>query len=333
MIRTSFLRPAFLPAILLICAMSAAAQEARLSGAVVDPTGAALVGADVTATQTERNLVYQAKTGPDGRYLFPRLAIGAYQVKAEAAGFRPFVQSDLTLTTSADALLNITMELGAVSDQITVSGEASRVSTETATIQQLVDSRRVQELPLNGRDVYQLAKLVPGTGPGGFNIGGGKTGTQNSNMVNVRLDGNLNVNTAYGEILPSPSPDAVQEFTVQTSVPSARYGWASGVIEVSTRSGTNGLHGSIYEFLRNDKLDARNFFLPTRTKRKRNQYGVAARRPGGPAQTLQRTQQNLLVCQLRTDQRAAQRGAEYFRADRSATARRFFRLPGHSGSA
>ncbi len=279
MFRTLSARAAVALAIVLICSATANAQEARLSGVVLDPTGAALVGADVTATQTERNLVYQAKSGMDGRYLFPRLPIGPYQVKAETAGFRPFVQSDLTITTNADALLNISMEVGSVSDQITVSGEASRVSTEISTIQQLVDSRRVVELPLNGRDVYQLARLVPGTGPGGFNIGGGKTGSQNSNMVNVRLDGNLNVNTAYGDILPSPSPDAVQEFTVQTSVPSARYGWASGVVEVSTRSGTNDLHGSLYEFLRNDKLDARSFFLAAKTRRKRNQYGAAV---GGP---------------------------------------------------
>src|SRR5215208_7217135 len=100
MIRSALIRAALLSAIFLMCTMIAAAQEARLSGAVVDPTGAALVGADITATQTERNLVYQAKTGADGRYLFPRLSIGSYQVKAEAPGFRPFVQSDLTVTTS-----------------------------------------------------------------------------------------------------------------------------------------------------------------------------------------------------------------------------------------
>jgi hypothetical protein len=257
----------------------AAAQEARLSGMVTDPSGSALSSAQLTATQAERNLRFEAVAGADGRFVFARLPIGDYSIKAEATGFKTFVKAGLNLTTNADVLLNVTMELGAVTEQVTVTGESTRVSTETATIQQLVDSKRIVELPLNGRNVYQLAKLVPGTGEGGFNIGGGKTGSQQSNMVNVRLDGNLNVNTAYGDILPSPSPDAIQEFSVQTSVPSARYGWASGVIEVSTRSGTNTLHGSLYEFLRNDKLDARSFFQPERTKRKRNQYGVAA---GGP---------------------------------------------------
>ena len=264
---------------LAVVAFSANAQEARLSGTVTDPSGSYLPEARVTATQSERSLVFSTHTSSEGRYVFARLPIGNYQIKAEATGFKLYVKSDLSLTTNADTLLNVAMEIGALTEQVTVSGESTRVSTESSTIQQLVDSKRILELPLNGRNVYQLARLVPGTGPGGFNVGGGKTGGQQSNMVNVRLDGALNVNTAYGDILPSPSPDAIQEFSVQTSVPSARYGWASGVIEVSTRGGTNELHGSLYEFLRNDKLDARSFFQPTRTKRKRNQYGVAA---GGP---------------------------------------------------
>jgi len=255
------------------------AQEARLSGNVTDASGGAISGGKITATQLERNFEFLATTTAEGRFVLPRLPIGTYQIRAEASGFKQYLKSDLILTTNADVLLNITMEVGAVTEQITVTGEATRVSTESATIQQLVDAKRILELPLNGRNVYQLARLAPGTGPGGFNIGGGKTGSQNSNMANVRLDGSLNVNTAYGEILPSPSPDSVQEFSVQTSVPSARYGWASGVVEVSTRSGTNSIHGSAYEFLRNDRLDARSFFLPARTKRKRNQYGIAA---GGP---------------------------------------------------
>jgi hypothetical protein len=259
--------------------LTVVAQEARLSGTVTDPSGSSLPAAQLTATQAGRDLAFQTNTGADGRFVFPRLPIGTYEIRAEATGFKRYLKSDLALTTNADALLNITMEIGAITEQVNVIGESSRVSTESATIQQLVDSARIVELPLNGRDVYQLARLVPGTGQGGRNIGGGKTGGQQSNMLNVRLDGNLNVNTAYGDILPSPSPDAVQEFSVQTSVPSARYGWASGVVEVSTRSGSNDLHGSLYEFLRNEKFDARSFFQPTRTRRKRNQYGVAA---GGP---------------------------------------------------
>ena len=257
----------------------ASAQEASLSGIVTDPSGAALTGVSVTVTQTERNVTANAVTGVDGRLRFPRLPIGSYRVTAEAQGFKTFVQSDVLLTTNADALLNITMQLGAITERITVSAEASRVSTETATIQQLVDNRRILDLPLMGRNVYTLATLAPGTGSSGTNIGGGRSASQNSTMVNVRIDGALNVDNAHSNILPSPSPDAVQEFTIQTSVSPARYGYAAGVIEVSTRSGTNALHGSLYEFVRNDVFDARSFFEKARTKRKRNQYGFAG---GGP---------------------------------------------------
>ena len=229
--------------------------------------------------QGERQLTFQTQSDPDGRFLFPKLPIGTYQIKAEHQGFKTAVKDGISLTTAADVLLNLTLEVGSLTEQVTVSAEVSRVSTETATIQQLVDTKRIVELPLNGRDVYQLARLVPGVGQSGTNIGGGRSGSQNSGMANVRVDGSLNVDNVFQQLLPSPSPDAVQEFTIQTSVPSAKYGYASGVIEISTRSGTNNLHGSLYEFLRNDKLDARNFFLPTKTKRKRNQYGFAG---GGP---------------------------------------------------
>jgi hypothetical protein len=254
-------------------------QEARLNGTVTDSTGAVLEGTRVRATQVLRNVTFETTTTQDGRYLFPRLPIGTYQILAEANGFKQYVRNEVVLTTNADLLLNIEMQLGSVNEQVTVSAEASRVSTETSTIQQLVDSKRIADLPLNGRNVYQLAKLVPGVGESGTQIGGGRAGSQNSTMVNVRVDGVLNVDNAFGEILPSPSPDAVQEFTIQTSVPPAKYGFASGVVEVSTRSGTNELHGTLYEFFRNDKLDARNFFLSEKTRRKRNQYGFAG---GGP---------------------------------------------------
>jgi len=263
----------------LIFAVAACAQEARLTGAVTDASGAVIVGAAITATQTERSLAFSTMSDAEGRYILPRLPIGPYQIKAERSGFKSFVQSNLNLTTNADALLNIAMELGSVSEQVTVSAEASRVGTESATLQQLVDSKRIVDLPINGRNVYNLARLVPGTGASGINISGGRSGSQNSGMANVRVDGALNIDNVFQQTLPLPSPDAVQEFTIQTSVAPARYGYAAGVIEVSTRSGTSALHGSLYEFLRNDTLDARNFFLAEKVKRKRNQYGVAA---GGP---------------------------------------------------
>lgn len=255
------------------------AQEARLSGTIIDPTGAVIPGVTITVNQTQQNISFTGKSNSVGQYLFPRLPIGSYAVKAEAPGFKTFLQSALMLTTNADALLDIKMEVGSTREQISVSAQASRVSTETATIQQLVDAQRIVDLPLNGRNVMTLATLVPGTGESGTNIDGGRSGSQNSGMANVRIDGALNVDNVFQQILPTPSPDAVQEFTTQVSTVSARYGFAGGVIEVSTKSGTNDLHGTVYEFLRNQDLDARNFFLPSKTNRKRNEYGFTV---GGP---------------------------------------------------
>ncbi len=268
----------------LLLTVAAQAQEARLSGSVTDPIGAALANVEVTITQTARNITFKTTTAADGRYRFPQLPIGTHQVKAEAPGFKTFVQSDVVLTTNAEALLNIVMQLGEVKEQVTVSAEASRVNTESSTLQQLVDSRRILDMPLIGRDVYGLAALVPGTGPSGLNIGGGRSGGQSSSgqnvtMINVRLDGALNVDQGFGYLLPSPSPDSVQEFTTQTSMMSARYSHSAGAIEISTKSGTNDIHGTVYEFLRNSALDARTFFQATKLKRRRNQYGASA---GGP---------------------------------------------------
>ena len=115
----------------------------------------------ITVNQTERNLGFTAQSDSEGRYLFPRLPIGPYNVSATQAGFKSFAQSGIALTTSADSLLNIVMQIGDISEKVTVSAEASRVSAESSTIQQLVDTKRIVDLPLNGRDVYQLAKLVP----------------------------------------------------------------------------------------------------------------------------------------------------------------------------
>lgn len=159
------------------------AQQARLNGTVTDTSGAALPDTEIAATQTDQNLVFKTRSGADGHYLFTQLPIGPYQIKVERSGFKTFVQSGIDLTTNADSLLNITLSLGNVTEQITVSAEASRVSTESATLQQLVDTRRIVDLPLNGRDVYQLATLVPGVGRTGTNIGGGRSGSQNSTMT------------------------------------------------------------------------------------------------------------------------------------------------------
>lgn len=264
-----------LPATLMFLGAEAlSAQTASLSGVVTDASGAVIPNAQVTATQVNRNLKFEAVTDELGRYLLQNLPIGPYTVQAQAGGFRQFTQTGLELTVDMRGLLNITVQVGEVSERVEVMGQVSRVDVEAATIQQLVDSRRVVDLPLNGRNAYQLARLAPGTGSSGFNINGGRAGRR-STSANVRLDGAMNVDQNLFTVLPSPPPDAVQESNIQTSVPSAKYGFSSGVIEVVTKSGTNDLHGALYDFLRNDKMDARSFFSATKTRRRRNQYGAA----------------------------------------------------------
>jgi hypothetical protein len=258
-----------------------AAQTASLSGVIQDPTGSAVAKAKVSAINLARNLSFATVSDDAGRYLLQHLPVGAYAVHAEVPGFKRFTQTGIDLTVDLRGLLNITLQIGQVSERIEVVGEASRVDVQTATLQELVDSRRVVDLPLNGRNIYDLTKLVPGTGASGMNFNGarGPEGSNGGTSTNVRLDGAIHTEMEYQRVLPAPSPDAVQEFSIQTSLPSAKYAFSAGVIEIVTKSGTNELHGTAYNYLRNDKLDARNFFSANKTKRRRNQFGGSA---GGP---------------------------------------------------
>lgn len=270
----------FVIAVLLI-ARGAFAQSATLTGTVSDPTGSVVPNATVTATLTEKNIPFETLTSETGLYLLQNLPIGHYTVQAEAPGFKTFRQSGVELTVDGRQLLNIQLDVGAIIEVVKVQGGAVRVDTVAPTLQQLVDARRISDLPLNGRNVYQLAQLTAGVLPGGSvgSIGGGRSLGQGATTVNVRLDGALNVEQNFATILPAPPPDAVQEFTIQTSVPSAKHVYSAGVIEIATKAGTNEFHGTVYDFFRNDALDARNFFAETKTKRRRNQYGFTLGAP------------------------------------------------------
>jgi hypothetical protein len=264
---------------LILLPVAARAQTASLTGFIRDTSGATIPQAEVTLTQTLQNLTFTAVSDDTGLYRFQVLPIGRYEIAAGKTGFKKVHQTGIELTVDQRASLDLVLEVGQVSESIDVTGQTVRVDTESVTLQQLVDSKRVTDLPLNGRNVYQLAKLVPGTGKGGLNVNGGFTNGINGTTVNIRLDGGLNVSQYRQEAMDAPPPDGVQEFTIQTSLPSAKYAYSAGVIEVATKSGTNELHGTVYNFLRNDALDARDFFAPARNKRRRNQFGAAV---GGP---------------------------------------------------
>jgi len=280
-------------AIALATTLPAMAQQGRGSyfGTVTDSTGAAVPAAKVTITNVATNTAVVAETNSAGLYTATALQIGEYSIQVEKTGFKRAVRSGLTLQVDQRAQVDVQLDVGGVAETIEVTGEAPLVDTGSATVGKVVDNRRVQELPLNGRNALALTLLTPSvkSNAGPTNSGFGDRGIQLSsisinggpNAMNAQsLDGGNNIQSYIGEVAINPAVDAVEEFKVQTGTMSAEYGFTGGgVINMVTKSGTNQFHGSIYEFLRNDKLDARNTFAATKPPFRYNQYGAAF---GGP---------------------------------------------------
>ncbi|MGH9328137.1 MAG: TonB-dependent receptor domain-containing protein [Terriglobia bacterium] len=267
---------------------------ASLRGRVTDPSGASIPGAVVSAKNTATGVVQTTRTGATGAYLFPNLTIGSYDLTVRATGFVAYVQHGITLTVNQTATQNVKLKVGQVTQQITVRSNTTLVTTQSASLGQIVNQQSVVNLPLNGREVQQLVFLAPGVTNVtshycGANCEGGvlpgeqyaKVNGTTSNSVNYQMDGTDNNDTYINVNLPFPDPDAVQEFNVQTGNMSAAYGNAvGGVVDVVTKSGTNQIHGDGFEFVRNGPLfDARNYFAPTSDALKQNQFGGSF---GGP---------------------------------------------------
>jgi Carboxypeptidase regulatory-like domain/TonB dependent receptor-like, beta-barrel/TonB-dependent Receptor Plug Domain len=279
----------------LLSAGPAVAQftTASLGGTVADPSGAVVAGAAVTARNTGTGLTYNANSGTSGEYLFPALPVGTYDLTVTKAGFETYVQNGIELTVNQAATQSVVLKVGAVTERVTVQGRAPLVTTRSATTGQLVNQRAIVDMPLNGRGAQSLVFLIPGANDVTGNYcgvgceGGAYPGEQYAsvngggpNGVNYQLDGADNNDTYMNTNLPFPNPDALQEFNVQTGNMSAEFGNAiGGVVNVVTKSGTNQFHGDVFEFLRNYKFDARNFFAPTRDTLKQNQFGGTL---GGP---------------------------------------------------
>lgn len=262
----------------------------QISGTVEDPNGAAVANAEVKATQTSTNFVRVATTGPDGAYALSSLPIGPYEIEVSVAGFKTFRQQGVVLQVNNNPVLNIRLELGSVSQQIEVVANANMVEAQTTGVSQVIDQRRVVDLPLNGRQPTQLVLLSGAavTAPPSdlassknyatsttISVAGGQ-----ANGTYYLLDGGDH-NDAFGAInLPLPFPDVLQEFSVQTNAVPAAYGVRAGaVVNAVTKSGTNAVHGDLFEFLRTGATNARNFFAPTVDALKRNQFGGTV---GGP---------------------------------------------------
>ena len=266
---------------------------ARLSGTVQDNSGAAVPGATVTVEQVGTGYKQQVKSGEAGEYLFPSLPVGAYQLTVEMTGFNTYLQKGIALQVGQAATQQIKLAVGTVTQQVTVQGDTNQVTTDDASISQVIDEKSMESMPLNGREAQQLVFLVPGAvnvtdQNCGNNCEGGvlpgeqyaKVNGGGSNGVYYLLDG-VDYNDMYiNTNLPFPSPDALQEFNVQTDNMSAAYGNATGgVANVVTKSGTDQIHGDVFEYLRNFDMDAKNYFATSPDPLKQNQFGGTI---GGP---------------------------------------------------
>jgi outer membrane receptor protein involved in Fe transport len=276
----------------LLATSSALAQStATLQGTVTDAKGAVLPNATVLVRNRGTSAERTTQTDTDGNYQLAALPVGVYTVEVRAQGFKTQVADQVTLEVAKTAVQNFQMDIGALSEQVLVSSDVPVIETATTSVGTVINQRTVQEIPLNGRHFVDLGLLIPGSvtppqngfltaplrgqGSFAFNTAGNREDT-----VNFMINGiNLN-DMVQNQITFQPSINTVQEFKVDNSTFSAEYGRNSGaIVNIATRSGSNEYHGELFEFLRNDALDARNFFDAKKPPFHRNQFGLNV---GGP---------------------------------------------------
>jgi hypothetical protein len=254
--------------------------EAIVVGTVTDTTRSVVQGATITLTHLATNTSIQVYTDEHGEYRTPPLRIGEYAIGIEANGFKRSNQTGVILDIGDVRTVDAVLQVGQVSDSVNVEASAPLLQTADATVGSVIGNRQIVDLPLNGRDYMQLATLSAGTIPSinsgiGISIGG-----QQGYAVGFLLDGvdnnNQSIRYSYGNQKEAikPSIDGIQEFKVVTNTYAAEYGRSSsGVVSVSIKSGTNQIHGTAYDFLRNQAIDARNLFAITKPPYKRNDFG------------------------------------------------------------
>ncbi len=253
-------------------------------GIVRDASGASVAAAKVTLTHVGTGLAREVASRDDGEYTFTPVGVGEYRVEVEAAGFKKAVQTGIVVRADERSRVDLALEVGSPNQTVEVTGQAVLVESTTATLSTLVDSERIKQLPLNGRNLLDLQRLLPGvtgnTGESGAENAGFSINGTRGTMSNYTMDGGNAVDGFTNTAHAMPHPDAVQEFSVVSFAMSAEYGrGAGGQINVVTKSGTNQLHGSAFEFFRNNVLNARRFFSPAREILRQNQYGASI---GGP---------------------------------------------------
>ena len=273
----------------------AAAQVSTgsIAGTVLDSTGQLVPGAQVTIRNVNRNTSTTFVTDQNGAYTALFLVPGTYEVQVTLQGFKSWVRSDLVLQVNDRLRIDASLEVGGIEEKTTVVASSPVVRTDSSEVGTVIEERAIKELPLNGRNFAALVYLVPGVTPGqaGENLSGASTfnprGASNFNALGHQansnawlVDGIDNNEFTFNTVIVAPSVEQVREFKVLSGVFSAEFGRGAGVVSVSTKSGSNQLHGTVFEYLRNDAFDARNFFVRKTTGAGR----VARQGPGAAAQ-------------------------------------------------
>src|SRR4029453_1995153 len=273
--------------------LHAQGATAAISGTVLDPTGAAIPGASITVRNIGTRFTRTVISGDQGRYVAAELPIGEYEVQASLAGFQTVVRRGISLTVGSRPVIDLQLPIGQGEETISVTGELSQVETTSSSVSSLVNQTQMRELPLNGRNFEQLILLAPGAlsyPAGGSSAPVGRAATfsvsgSRPEGYGMLLDGENIQNwwqrgTGAAVTGTSLGIEGIAEFQTLTNTYSAEFGGNGAVINSATKSGTNTFHGSVYEFLRNNALDARNFFeLKDAAPFRRNQFGGSA---GGP---------------------------------------------------
>ncbi len=259
---------------------------AQISGTVTDPSGAAIANAQVSATETDKQIAHKTTTDGSGSYTLPNLPVGPYSLEVKTPGFKDYVRSGLDLIVNNNIQINVAMQIGSASERVEVSAAASMVETKETSVSSVIDEQRINDLPLNNRQATQLILTLGGA----VYADSGDTGSKTFwNATRISIAGGQGNGTAYlldgGDAtdpmsnvnMPFPFPDALEEFSIETSAVSSRFGSHPGAtVNVVTKSGTNGFHGDLFEYLRNGDMDARNYFAPVHDSLKRNQFGGTA---------------------------------------------------------
>ncbi|MCW5966053.1 MAG: carboxypeptidase regulatory-like domain-containing protein, partial [Bryobacterales bacterium] len=278
-------------ALLVAFSLAAQSQLATISGTITDTSGSAIPGAQVIASNAATGLRVTSQTNASGYYLVRDLPIGAYVVNIESQGFRTYVRDNLTLTTGQALTIDVRMEVGSLTETIVVSDQAPLLETRTSDTAQLVEGRNVQDMPLGDRRTMNIISLTGAAvfvnydtgGKPNFSLAGGRTQSQNFYMDGGTIQ---NMRLGIGQVDTDPPVETVAEVKVLQNNYTAEFGGsAGGVIVATTKSGTNQLRGSLYEYLRNDKLDAANFFAPFRDGEKVRpplRYNIFGGTVGGP---------------------------------------------------